>query len=92
MKRAIGVATYKKDQYKDLLRFSEDKDGLHDTWEEWFDSKERFKSEMKQKGVIVEDVEVDVFNMLDHCRKKNIPFNGAARAEYVQQLMTFRDL
>jgi hypothetical protein len=92
MQRPVGVAVYKKDQYKDFLRFSEDREDLFETWEEWYKSKERFKSEMKKRGVIVEDVEVDIFDILDYCEKRNLPFNGKTRSEYVQEIMTNRDL
>lgn len=81
-----SIACYKEDQYQLLRSYSSDWEAMHDTWEEWFNEKEKVKKELIKQGLKVREVEVDVFELLEYCSKNELPNNGATRSNYANYL------
>lgn len=86
----LGMCWYRADQYERLLEKSVDRDSMPGTHAEWLASATRGLMELRASGHRVDPVEVDVEAILRWCRLIGRPFDGAARAEYVADLLQAR--
>ena len=64
---------------------------LEDTFPEWLEMANRSYKMMEDEGLSLRKVEVDVDNLFEWCKKKNIPLNGEARSEYASVLLKEMD-
>jgi hypothetical protein len=76
------VAWYDPEQYLRLLELADDREQLHDTYEEWLEGFERLLARM---GPAAQKVAVDVDELAAWCRHEGLPLDGAARARYVSE-------
>lgn len=79
----FGIAWYKKEQWDELRRVSQDPEALEDTWKEWADVAEKRIIDIMRAGGNVRKVPVDVHDLVLWCRTQNRPVDGEARAAYV---------
>jgi hypothetical protein len=86
----LGVCWYRADQWERLLATAADRKNLEDTHAEWLASATKGLFQMRAAGITVDPVEVDVEDMLRWCRVIGRPFDRAARAEYVAELLRKR--
>ena len=82
---AIGVAWYRKEQWGDLLGVSEDRDKLEATYGEWLIEANLALRRMRQSGMDIRKVDVDVEELVRWCREQGRPVNAASRAYYVAE-------
>ena len=76
-----GIATYKPEQWQELLASAEDRDNLQNTWDEWYATSQKVMKKMEAEGMDCVRVPVDVAEIKRYCAEKGVPNNGAARAE-----------
>ncbi|UCH96619.1 MAG: hypothetical protein JSV88_07150 [Candidatus Aminicenantes bacterium] len=81
----IGLAWYRPEQWDLLLKMSVDSDELEPTYEEWLKMAEQRFQEMRQAGIQVEKIDVDMIEMVEWCASENIPLDGEARSGYVAE-------
>ena len=79
----VGVAWYSPSQWQRLRDVSADPDQLEETHREWVACYERATLELAAQGLKVVKVRVDVSELEQWCRDKNLTIDGAARAQYV---------
>ena len=79
----LRLAWFDEEQWKLLCTLVPDRGELDDTYQQWQESARRAVREIKSNGHTVECVPVDVAAMAKWCRDRNLPLNGAARAQYV---------
>jgi len=87
----FSVACYRKDQYQLLLENAVDADSMDDTWEYWKKNKDKTIRRFKKQGMNCTEMEIDVNELIEYCRKNNKPNNGATRSEYVSWLSMLRN-
>jgi hypothetical protein len=90
MKYNVGISTYLKEDYNEILQISEDRDNMDGTWDEWKVNKDRAVSELRSLGTVVIDIIVRPDDIMKFCLEKGVPINGDSRAHYVQEKV--RDL
>ncbi len=78
------MAYYTPQQYTLLLKHTDDRDNLHDSWKEWFEEFIKTKEKLPG-GYEIEDFFVDVEKMDAYFRKNNLLNIGANRATYVKE-------
>ncbi len=61
----------------------DDREVMHDTWEEWHQEFSRAKKKMKKAGFKVRDVVIDVRHLDEFCRTKGLKNTTALRSKYV---------
>lgn len=83
----IGIFCYKKEQYKEFLKISTNREKMDPTWEDWLESKKKAKRGIEEQGVTCIDVEVDIFDLMDFCQKHGLEINGDSRAKYVTDFL-----
>ena len=86
----MGVCWYRADQWERLLESAADRESLAGTHAEWLAAATRGLMQMRAAGMAVDPVEVDVEAMVRWCRVIGRPFDGAARTEYVAELLQKR--
>jgi hypothetical protein len=86
----IGVATYSKTEYPELLALSEDRDLMDATWEEWTKSKNKAVKNLQKMGLQVMEVQVRLAELALYCREQDLKINGDSRAMFAQKLVMER--
>ena len=83
-----GIAWYYPEQWATLLEVSVDRDSLERTHGAWLALAEKAMLDIKRTGFSPRKVFVDVERLVAWCKAKKQPVDGAARAEFVQALLT----
>lgn len=83
----FAVAWYDEMQWHLLTRVVPDRSELDDTYQDWQTSAIKAIGMIEARGQVVERVPVDVGALRSWCQERNVPINGAARAEYAAQLL-----
>jgi hypothetical protein len=81
-KGKVGIAWYKRDQWQLLLNVSADRDDLEPTYAEWYKDAEKTLEKLRQAGLDVVKVNVQIEELLDWCIGQNVPVNANARSKY----------
>ena len=82
---AVKIAYYRKEDWNKLLEIIDDKESMHETWNQWFNLFTKTKEDLMSKGFIVVDIEIDLDELNNYCNMKRIKNNGEARSQFVQQ-------
>jgi hypothetical protein len=83
----VAIAWYRADQWDRLRATSAVPDELEDTHAEWHDLAERKLKELRELGVNIERVEIDVDQLVTWCADRGRPVDGAARADHAAELL-----
>ena len=83
----VGIACYKRDQWKSLMTSAVDSKNLESTWKDWQTSKNKLKKELESKGLNVKDILIDIRELNEYCRAQNLPNNSKTRSKYVTDLL-----
>jgi len=79
-----GFAWYKEEQYEDLLiTFSEDRTNLPDSYGLWLKEAEMEFQRLRDSGVPVYKVEVDLYDFLSWCRANGYDIKHNTRHLFV---------
>lgn len=78
----IGVAWYRPEQWETLRNASVDKDNLEETHAEWLMEAERVVKQLRQQGIRVIKVDVEISDLMLWCESQKIPLDGEARIKY----------
>ena len=80
----LGLAWYKEEQWPRLLDVSVDGNRLEKTYEQWRRVAQAKFDELKQKGVNVVKVPVEVEDLASWCREMGRVVDGEGRVAYVK--------
>jgi hypothetical protein len=89
-KSRVGIAWYFAEEWQSLRDSAADRDVLETTYEEWVQVFEKGLRDLAAAGVAAERVEVRVADLRTWCLKHNRRLDGAARSEFVAQLLRSR--
>jgi hypothetical protein len=82
-----GCAWYRAEQWERLLEISADRDKLEATYEEWVVNALESLQKMRQAGMRVEKMDVDVEELLAWCRARGLQVDGKARSQYAAEML-----
>lgn len=80
----IKLAYYRKKDWKRFLKIIDDRESMHDTWNEWHKDFLKLKIELTAKGLEVLDIEIDLDELTTYCKLRGICNDGKARSQFVQ--------
>ncbi len=78
----VGLAWYKRENYARLLDIFEDRDKLHDTYDEWLASAEQLRKTFEEQAVKTIKVDIDPDTFPKWCKSKGLRIDATARADY----------
>jgi hypothetical protein len=82
----IKLACYRKSDWEKLMRSIVDRDSMHDTWDEWNQEYNRAKKILKDRGLVVHDITIDIDALSQYCLERGLKNDGETRSKYVSQL------
>jgi hypothetical protein len=80
----VKLAYYRKKDWKRFLKIIDDRESMHDTWNEWLQDFLKLKKELTAKGLEVLEIEIDLDELTNYCKLKGIRNDGKARSQFVQ--------
>lgn len=83
MESNIGIGVYKKEDYKEILKISVDKEKMNQTWNEWKKTKNRTVANFQKLGIKTVDILVKPKELVQFCRENGLEINGQARANFI---------
>jgi len=83
MESNIGIGEYRKEDYQEIYRLSEDKDNMEETWEDWKANKDKAVKNLQNLGLITIDIIVIPKELVNYCREKGLNINGKSRAQFI---------
>jgi hypothetical protein len=83
----VGVAWYRPDQWDRLRDLAADVEVLEATHAEWLTFATRALEDLRERGVPVQKVHVDVEEIWAWCQRQERPMDGEAKADYVVTMM-----
>ena len=82
----VNLAYYRLRDWKKFLKMIDDRDSVHDSWEDWHKSFLRTKHTLISKGFIVNDFIVDLDKLKVYCSNIGVKINGKARSQFVSNI------
>jgi hypothetical protein len=80
---SLNMAYYREEDWERFLESIDDRDKVHDTWEEWHDEYLKAKTNIVLQGLKVTDWIVDIDELQAYCKDRGFKNTGEARAQFV---------
>jgi hypothetical protein len=80
---AVKLAYYRKKDWEKFIRIVDDRQSLHDNWNDWHRAFLKTKSHLISLGLEVTDIEIDLNELTDYCKLRGIKNDGKARSQFV---------
>lgn len=80
----IKLAYYRKKDWKRFIKIIDDRESMHDTWNEWHNAFLKTKKDLILRGFEVENIEIDLDELINYCEIRGIKNDGKARSQFVQ--------
>lgn len=79
----IKLAYYREKDWNRFINMIDDRQSMHDSWEEWHNAFEKSKNDLIKQGFDIVNVIVDLDELAYYCLTHRIPNDGKARSEFV---------
>lgn len=79
----IGVGWYRQEQWSLLREQSEDAEQLENTHFEWVINANESIKDIESTGHSIVKIDIDINELIEWCRKENLPVNGKSRAQFI---------
>jgi hypothetical protein len=87
----VAVAWYDATQWSKLRRIAEDAHILDDTYDAWQRDAMNLERDLREKGIKVQRVSIDVDALVIWCKSHQKRINGEARSAYAAELAASLD-
>jgi phosphoglycolate phosphatase-like HAD superfamily hydrolase len=87
----VSIAVYTPETYQRILQEADDARELDQTWEEWKARTDRLKRDMRDLGVHLHEVEVDLSDLNEFCRHYCLRNIAQTRSRYVTEVSTNKE-
>jgi len=82
-KTIVGIGWYKKEDWDLLLINSDDRQNMHDNFDDWEkDTNKRFQ-ELLIAGINVKKIQISVYELIAWCKENKLKINGSSKAKYI---------
>ncbi len=83
MKLNIGIGIYKKEDFQEILKLSEDRADMEESWEEWAENKLKAVRKLNAIDLYPIDIIVTPKELVKYCRANGFKINGESRSKFV---------
>lgn len=80
----IKLARYRKKDWKRFIKIIDDRESMHDIWNEWHKAFLKTKKDLISQGFEVKDVEINLDELIKYCEIRGMKNDGKARSQFVQ--------
>ncbi len=80
----IKMAYYRKKDWKRFLKMIDDRESMHETWDDWHKGYMNARKLLASEGFEIFDVVIDLSELADYCKTRGIKNDGNARSRFVQ--------
>jgi len=80
----VKLAYYRKEDWDRFIDMIDDRESMHDTWNDWDIAFKKAKKHLISQGFEVLDVIVDLNELSNYCFVKGLRNDGYARSKFVQ--------
>ena len=87
----VAVAWYDATQWRKLRLIAEDAHILDDTYDTWQRNAINLERDLRQKGIEIKRVSIDIDALVIWCKSHQKRINGEARSEYAAELAASLD-
>ncbi len=77
------MAFYRPEDWQRLLSIADDREKLHNTWDEWHQEYQKTRKFLASEGFEVNEVVVDIDKLIGFCFQNGIRNDGKARSQFV---------
>jgi len=70
------------EDWERLRDISDDKEQLEDTWFEWNDGIHKLEDLFRQKGVVYEEILIDLDELIQYCRREELKIDAESRSRF----------
>lgn len=81
----INLAYYERKDWDYFLSIIPDREKMHESWDDWYQSYNKLKIFLISQGLQVRDITVNIQELKKYCWERNIPMDGKARSQFVQE-------
>lgn len=85
MKHIANLAYYREEDWERFLNSIDDRDKMHDTWQEWHESYIKARNGLKAQGFKVRQIVIDIDELSKFCKDKGVKNTGQARSEFASR-------
>ena len=85
MELVVNLASYRKEDWNKLVNSADDRETMHDTWDEWRKAFIETKTRLESQGLTVNEVIIDIDELLQFCRRNGLKNIGKTRSQYVSK-------
>jgi hypothetical protein len=86
----LGIAWYREEQWQLLKSTASDPEIMEETYQEWLQSAKESIKKLKKQGLTPIQVDLDVKDLNDWCRKEGRTPDAASRSEYTAESLRRR--
>jgi hypothetical protein len=83
----VGVAWYKREDYELLLDLFVDRDVLHERYDDWLKSAERFVDDLRRSGQAHQKVYIDPATFPAWCAQRAMKIDANARKRFASEFV-----
>ena len=80
----IKLAYYRRKDWKRFIKIIDDRECLHDTWNDWHRDYLKTKKSLISEGFEVADIEINLDELINYREMRGIKNDGKARSQFVQ--------
>jgi len=84
MVKRVNIAYYEMKDWDYFLSIIEDRESMHDTWDDWFKAYSKLKTHLFSEGFSVKEVSININELIDYCIDRKIKNDGKARSQFVR--------
>jgi hypothetical protein len=84
MTNNVNIAYYEKKDWEYFLSIIDDRESMHESWDDWFNAFSKLKAQLVADGFVVKEVPINITELIDYCRNRKIKNDGNARSQFVQ--------
>lgn len=81
--RRVNLAFYRQSDWGRFLMLIDDRESMHDTWEEWHKSYMITKAKLILEGFTIHDFVVNLDELQHYCKVNGVKNDGKARSKFV---------
>lgn len=81
----LGIATYQINDWQELLKISDDRANLEETWDEWNDNIHKYEEHLRKNNKTFKEILINLEELKIFCKNNELLINGESRSHFVSE-------